>query len=195
MLIVRELSLGPKRFGELEERLPGLGTNLLSARLKTLEKTGVVRRAVLPAPARVPVYELGERGRRLEPILDELALWGYELLRPEPGERHARASWIALSMRAAGRGEPRDIADGVLVATVAGEQLVLTTRRGHLDVRHGVAELEPDVKISTDLPTFFALVSGGLTASAARRERRAEIEGDTRYLSAVLRAYALPSRG
>ena len=51
LLIVRELLTGPKRFKDLLEGLPGIGTNLLTARLKDLERYGVVRRATLPPPA------------------------------------------------------------------------------------------------------------------------------------------------
>ena len=51
LLIVRELLTGPKRFKDLLEGLPGIGTNLLAARLKDLEKYGVVHRGVLPPPA------------------------------------------------------------------------------------------------------------------------------------------------
>ena len=51
LLIVRELLSGPKRFKDLLVGLPGIGTNLLTARLKDLEGYGVVRRTILPPPA------------------------------------------------------------------------------------------------------------------------------------------------
>ena len=57
-LVVRDLLLGPLRFGDLAEGLPGIGTNTLAARLKHLEATGVVRRRLLPSPDRGTVYEL-----------------------------------------------------------------------------------------------------------------------------------------
>ncbi|HEX4991950.1 MAG TPA: helix-turn-helix domain-containing protein [Rubrobacteraceae bacterium] len=50
LLIVRELLTGPKRFKDLLEGLPGIGTNLLAARLKDLEGEGVLRRTTLPPP-------------------------------------------------------------------------------------------------------------------------------------------------
>ena len=43
LLLVRELLTGPKRFKDLLEGLPGIGTNLLAARLKALEGHGVVQ--------------------------------------------------------------------------------------------------------------------------------------------------------
>ena len=57
-------STGPKRFKDLLEGLPGIGTNLLANRLKTLEGEGIVRRATLPPPAGSNVYELTELGGR-----------------------------------------------------------------------------------------------------------------------------------
>ena len=42
LLIVRDLVLGPKRFTDLRRGLPGIGTNVLAARLKELERDGVV---------------------------------------------------------------------------------------------------------------------------------------------------------
>ena len=79
MLILRELARGPKRFGDLAGGLEGIGTNLLSARLKSLEENGLVEKVTLPPPAPVQAYDLTERGRDLQPILEDLALWGFGL--------------------------------------------------------------------------------------------------------------------
>ena len=58
LLIVRELLTGPKRFTDLVNNLPGIGTNLLSARLKHLEEWEIIERASLPAPAASAVYQI-----------------------------------------------------------------------------------------------------------------------------------------
>jgi DNA-binding HxlR family transcriptional regulator len=76
MLVVRELLLGAKRFGQLRRGLLGVSPNVLSQRLRDLEDAGVVRRSVLAPPANVAVYELTPRGQALEPILIELGRWG-----------------------------------------------------------------------------------------------------------------------
>lgn len=73
--IVRTLVHGPRRFNELLSAIPGISDRLLTERLRELENEQVVRREVLPdSPVRV-VYELTERGRDLEPALDEIARW------------------------------------------------------------------------------------------------------------------------
>lgn len=76
LLVVRELLLGPRRYGQLREGLPGMSPNVLSQRLRELEGDGILQRRTLEAPASVTVYELTDRGRALEPVLLELGRWG-----------------------------------------------------------------------------------------------------------------------
>src|SRR5262249_60792145 len=65
LLVVGVLLDGPRRFGELLEAVPGLAPNILSARLKALERDGlVVARAYSRRPPR-HVYELTEAGAEL----------------------------------------------------------------------------------------------------------------------------------
>lgn len=64
LLIVRDLLLGPKRYGDLHRGLPGLATDLLTERLRALEEAGIVQRRELPPPAAATVYELTDRGRQ-----------------------------------------------------------------------------------------------------------------------------------
>jgi DNA-binding HxlR family transcriptional regulator len=85
LLIALELMHGPKRYTDLVEALPGIGTNILAARLRDLEAGGVIARRILPPPAPAKVYELTEYGRGLKPAIRELALWGARSLGP-PGE-------------------------------------------------------------------------------------------------------------
>jgi DNA-binding HxlR family transcriptional regulator len=76
LLIVRELLGAPRRYGELLEALPGIGTNLLVNRLRDLEAVGVVGRVLAPSPQSAVVYELTDRGRALRPTVDALQAWG-----------------------------------------------------------------------------------------------------------------------
>lgn len=75
MLVVRELLLGPRRFGELRASLPGLSANVLTQRLEGLEAAGVVVRRKLPPPASVQVYELTPWGYEAEPVILTLGRW------------------------------------------------------------------------------------------------------------------------
>src|SRR5690625_6272693 len=73
--VVRELLLGPRRYSDLREALPGISTNILGSRLKELTEAGVVHRRRLGAPAAATVYELTAWGAQLEPILLQLGRW------------------------------------------------------------------------------------------------------------------------
>ena len=69
LLVVRELMHGPKRYTDLLDHLPGIGTNILADRLKELESAGLVEKRKLPPPAASSVYELTPMGRELRPVL------------------------------------------------------------------------------------------------------------------------------
>jgi DNA-binding HxlR family transcriptional regulator len=94
LLIVRELMHGPKRYTDLADRLPGIGTNILAARLRDLETCGILAKRTLPPPAASRVYELTEYGRDLQRVMRELALWGARSLGP-PSEGDLVAGWLA----------------------------------------------------------------------------------------------------
>jgi len=80
LLIIRELLIGPRRFKDLIEGMPGVSTSLLSERLKTLEQQGLLSQRVLPPPAGSTVYELTPLGQSLEKPILELGKWGAQLL-------------------------------------------------------------------------------------------------------------------
>ena len=95
LLVVRELMHGPKRYTDLADALPGIGTNILASRLRDLEAGGVVSKRTLPPPAASRVYELTEYGRELRPALRELALWGARSLGPPTEEDELFEGWLA----------------------------------------------------------------------------------------------------
>jgi len=95
MLIVKNLMHGPKRYTDLVEYLPGIGTNILAARLKALEECGVIAKRKLPPPAASRVYELTDYGRSLKPVMRELALWGAKSLGPPTDADELFEGWLA----------------------------------------------------------------------------------------------------
>src|SRR5882724_10155043 len=80
LLIVGDLLDGPKRFTDLRTGLPGIPSNILSARLKELEIAGVAERKALPYPGGGVVYELTELGAELEDVVIRLGKWGAQLV-------------------------------------------------------------------------------------------------------------------
>lgn len=75
MLVLRELAYGPRRFSELKADLPGISANVLTQRLAELEERGIVRKARLPPPASVQVYEATAWGLEVEPVIARLGKW------------------------------------------------------------------------------------------------------------------------
>lgn len=77
LLIVRDLLVGPRRYGELAAGLPRIPSNILAARLKELQAAGVIRRV---PRSRIIIYELTTYGRELEPIVLALGAWGFKAM-------------------------------------------------------------------------------------------------------------------
>jgi len=77
-IIVRNLLLGCRTFGEIQEGAPGIPRTLLSQRLRLLEQHGIIERR--PGPR----YELTAAGRELEPVVDALGVWGARWLELAP---------------------------------------------------------------------------------------------------------------
>lgn len=164
LLLIRELLLGPKRFGALAGALPGIGPNLLSERLRRLTDTGIVERVELPPPSAVSAYALTERGEGLREPVEALAVWGFDLLDPDrdlaDGDL-ARASWLASSLAAAAARSGRTPrGDGVAVNfDVDGDRFFVRVGSDRPHVRHGVDD-RAAAELTCDLPTFYELTQG-----------------------------------
>jgi len=75
-LILRDLTIGPCRFGELEKSVGGINPRTLSQRLDDLEAHGIItRQTFAEVPPRCE-YQLTEKGRDLIPVLKQMAMWG-----------------------------------------------------------------------------------------------------------------------
>lgn len=81
LLILGCLGQEPRRFTDLTLALPGISTNLLSERLRTLTRAGVVHR---DHSGPLALYVLTEHGARLDSVLTRLEDWGQDLPDPQP---------------------------------------------------------------------------------------------------------------
>ena len=104
LLIVRELLIGPARYGELREGLSGIATNLLTDRLRDLETAGVVERR-LSGDANAITYALTPWGAQLREPINALIRWSTPLMirGPEGDEFRADGLLVALPALFAGR--------------------------------------------------------------------------------------------
>ena len=117
LLIVRDLSSGPRRFVALQRVLPGISTEQLRSRLSRMVADGLlIRRPYREIPPRVD-YELTNAGKELLPVLGAFARWGYDWAWGAP--RDAEAIDIGAILRLApGLVEPPLGAHGVAVLSV-----------------------------------------------------------------------------
>ena len=76
LLLVEALLEGPLRFGDLQEALPGIAPNVLTQRLRRLEREGLVLAQPYSSRPERFVYELAAGGRELAGALRLLADWG-----------------------------------------------------------------------------------------------------------------------
>ena len=189
LLVIRELMMGPKRYTDLRTGLPGIPTDVLTARLRTLEEAGFVRRRELPRPAPATVYELSDKGRRLRRVILALGQVGMaDLAGPERGE-DIQAERLVLALRISFRRERFADLSETYDLSIDGEPFAVEVRDGAVDSRHGAA---PGAAISlrTDALTFDALLRGQLTAADALSEGRAVLEGERKALNRFLEAFS-----
>jgi DNA-binding HxlR family transcriptional regulator len=89
LLVVEALLVGPRRFGDLQDDVPGIAPNILSQRLRHLEREAlVVSRPYSERPPRF-VYELTSAGADLAGALRLLADWGARHAEAAEPLRHA----------------------------------------------------------------------------------------------------------
>ena len=192
LLLVRELTLGPRRYRDLAAGLPGIPSNVLAARLKDLQAAGVITRRTLPAPTDVTVYELTDAGRALQPALNELLQWGLRHA-PEPApDAAAQPGWGLLG--AAGR--PTALPAGQTCELRVGpESFYLSSdAAGTLTVRRGPAP-DGDAVLTMPVDTLYSLLTGQTTAIDAVQQ--STVNGDTeiarRALEPLAAALAKPA--
>ena len=166
LLVVRELLTGPKRYGALLAGLPGVATNLLADRLRTLEAAGVIERGLGPGGPRTRPYRLTAWGAQLEPVVLAIARWAAPLLgEPRPDDEY-RLRWLLLTLQArfdaAAAGDRRRVYEFRL-----GDEIVhVRVEGGGARPAEGPAH-RPDVVLAGDMRTFLAWGTGHLSAEAA----------------------------
>jgi DNA-binding HxlR family transcriptional regulator len=192
LLLVRELLTGPKRFGDLQASLRGLGTGLLAARLKHLEREGLAHKITLPPPARTPAYALTEAGEELGPAILALARWGLKWAMGERRETEAfHPGWTVLGLRACFVPEAAFGMRAVYEFRIGDEVFHARIDDGTIEALHGPAQ-HPDATITISEDAFLELTSAGLGFSDAIRSGAASASGDTEALRRLSGLFRLP---
>ena len=176
LLIVRELTAGPARFGELHEGLPGIATNLLTDRLRALEESGLIARRP-SEEAHASLYELTEAGQQLAPAMRELMLWGMRFM-PEtaPCAPANARSWVA-GLTAMSSEVPVGDLEASLLLLLDDHELSVV-----IDGKSAEYALGPppsiDATVALDHTVMIAMARGELEPREAIDHSSVSVEGD-----------------
>jgi DNA-binding HxlR family transcriptional regulator len=159
MPVVRELLLGPRRFGDIKASLRGISANVLTQRLGELEQAGLVTKRKLPPPASVQVYELTQWGYESAPIFQAMGRWAVRSPRHDPTKPFSPVS-LMLSLRT--MFSPQAAGDfGARIQLLLGEEEFFWIREGQ-DIRIGRGAIErPDLVLRGESASDIAAVMYG----------------------------------
>ncbi len=170
MLIVRDLLVGPRRYGELAAGLAKIPSNILAARLKELQAAGIIRRA---PRSRIIVYELTPYGRELEPVVLALGAWGFKAMGEVRDEQIITPESMTMDLRSAFRAE---VAAGLpataYAARVGLDELLIHVDGSALAVGRGTGPVD---LAFTAGPSIHRLISGALSPALAIETGEVEV--------------------
>lgn len=162
LLIVRDLLVGPRRYGELASGLPRIPSNILAARLKELQAAGLIRRV---PHSRVIVYDLTPYGRELEPVVLALGAWGFKAMGDPREEQIITPDSMTMALRTAFQPQVALKLPPTTYATHFGPaELLVRVDSASLDVTRGDGPV--DLAFSSG-PDIRRLISGELSPAQA----------------------------
>jgi len=162
MLIVRDLLVGPRRYGELAAGLPRIPSNILAARLKELQEAGIIRRA---PRSRIIVYELTPYGRELEPVVLALGAWGVKAMGDPRDDQVITPDSMTMALRTAFRADVAAALPATAYAAHLGPaELLIRVDGTRLQVSRGAGPADLDFAAG---PGIRRLISGELAPERA----------------------------
>jgi DNA-binding HxlR family transcriptional regulator len=190
LLIVRELVIGPKRFGDLRKALPGIRANVLTARLRELEAADVLGRRWLGPPTSASVYELTDWGHELQQVLIQLARWNLRAPQPRPRAPVSPDS-IMLALRSTFDPARVQGVRGCLTITLENDRYTVRVDRGRLDIDRNPVP-DADAALATDQDTLHEFIVGDLPVDEAELAGRATVAGDREFVRRLFAAAGQP---
>ena len=192
LLVMRELMMGPRRFGDLRASLSGLSANVLTQRLEGLEAAGIVRRRKLPPPANVQTYELTEWGLEAEPILLTLGKWATRSPLHDPTLPFSPVA-LMLSFRAKFEAVKAKGLSVTIGFRFGDEAFAVGVCKGVLSAERGTAQ-RPDVEVVGSPSAVAGLVYGKAPLVALEREGALRIAGERSALMKFAALYTMPPK-
>jgi DNA-binding HxlR family transcriptional regulator len=192
LLIVRELLLGPRRFGQLRDALPGVSANVLTQRLESLEQSGIVVRRELPPPGNAHVYELTPWGYEAEPILQTLGRWAARSPAHDSSLPLSAVS-LLLSFRTMFDAKQAKGLDCKVALQLGPEWFVLHVTEQGIEIERGSAKAL-DLTLSAEPVALAAVVYGNRPLSEAETAKDLQITGDRTLAKRFVRLFRLPPK-
>ncbi|OWY61627.1 hypothetical protein B7486_62785 [cyanobacterium TDX16] len=177
LLIVRELLARPCRYGDLRDGLPGIATNLLADRLRSLEAAGVVTKEEAAPPVATPVYRLTPWGEQLWPALRELTRWAAPLMISGRGDDEFRGRWLVSAARSILEGVDLDGVGPVRLRLVADDDPVDVVVADGAFRAELHADVDADLVVSGDGGALLGVLTGSLSLAEAEADHGVVVEG------------------
>lgn len=192
LLVMRELMLGPKRFGDIRADLPGISANVLTQRLEGLEAAGLLVRRKLPPPSGAQVYELTEWGYEVEPVIQELGRWAARSPAHDPTLPISAVS-IMLSFRTMLDAERAQEIDAKVGFRLGAETFLGHLAGGRIEIER--SDLEGADLIFTTTPVMLAAaVYSGEPLDAFEKSGEVRVEGDRALAERFVTLFPLPPK-
>jgi DNA-binding HxlR family transcriptional regulator len=192
LLVMRELMLGPKRFSDLRESLPGISANVLTQRLESLETAGILLRRKLPPPAAAQVYELTEWGYESEPIFQALGRWAARSPAHDPSLPFSTAS-LVLSLRTMFNAERSKGMDARIGFRIGEETFLAHLANGRIEMARGPLG-GADLILTGTPPVLAGAIYGGQPLEMLEQAGVLRVEGDRALARRFMSLFPLPSK-
>ncbi|MDH7973507.1 winged helix-turn-helix transcriptional regulator [Sphingomonas sp. AR_OL41] len=192
LLIVRELLLGPRRFGALRAGLPGISANVLTQRLEGLEASGIIERRTLPPPANVQVYALTPWGEECEPVVLGLARWALRSPMHDPRLSFSPTA-LMLSLKMLVVTERLGDMQSVIGLRLDGEDYVARVGDGAITVARGAA-IDADAMLAGAPGAMLPLFFGGKSLAEAEAAGLVSVSGDRARAALFATLFSLPQK-
>jgi DNA-binding HxlR family transcriptional regulator len=175
-LIIRELVCGSRRFGEIRSGCPRIPRSLLTHRLRSLERAGVVERR---AAGRAFEYHLTASGAELGAAVEALGAWGYRWATAELSDDDLDPAALMWFWRSHLRreGAPADRMVIEVEFTDARRRFWLVCRGGDVDLCLRPPGFDPDVTLRGETLSLVDVYLARRTLGDAIRSGMLEVEG------------------
>ena len=189
---MRELLLGPKRFSDLRETLPGISANLLTQRLQHLESVAIVQRKRLPPPAASSVYELTEWGAESEEMIKVIGRWAARSPTMADGKPMSVNS-VILSLRTMFSPDAAGNLNAVIGLRFGDDEFLARLADGVLEITRGEADLG-DAVISGDQNAFVGAVYGEVPLDELENAGDIALAGKRALIKRFCKLFPLPEQ-